>query len=406
MPQHGKISRDYRQIIALLGAFCFFLSAIEYLIPKPLPFIRLGLANLPLILGIGILDFPAFALLVLLKILGQALISGTLFSYVFIFSLAGTAASALSMYFLRHSAGSKKISLIGVSTAGALVSNSVQLLLARLFIFGEGTVYIAAPILGLGLVTGILLGLFCEYFSRQSRWYSNALNSSITLNTNSNTLNNNSITVMSNKNTRQQKYQSMFQADALAVTVLLIIPAFLFNQDTLWKTIQFFFFWFLAWASGKKNNPLVTIAIIAFITFFNLLAPYGELLYQLGPFRITKGALLAGLRRGITLEGLIMLSRAGIRQDLKLPGYIGELLGESFRLFGLLTEKKITFKEKILQERENVFALLDELLFGLSSAGQAPKPQTPAKNHTSPQGFIILAVIVIISWLPWLFIRS
>jgi heptaprenyl diphosphate synthase len=289
------------------------------------------------------------------------------------------------------------MSLIGVSTIGALISNAVQLVLARFFIFGEGAAYIAAPILGLGLVTGVLLGLFCEYFLHQSKWQASALISSITFNDNSNT---------TSFEQGQQKYQSLFSANALAAAVLLIIPAFLFNQDTLWKAIQFLFFWFLARAFGKKSNPIITIAIIAFITFFNLLAPYGELLCRLGPFRITKGALLAGLRRGITLEGLIMLSRAGIRQDLKLPGFLGELLGESFRLFGLLTEKKIDFKKKVLHERENAFALLDELLFELSSSGQAPKTQTAAKSRTSLRGFIILAAAVIISWLPWLFIGS
>jgi heptaprenyl diphosphate synthase len=151
-----------------------------------------------------------------------------------------------------------------------------------------------------------------------------------------------------------------------------------------------------------------------------LLAPYGELLYQLGPFRITKGVLLAGLRRGITLEGLIMLSKAGIRQDLKLPGYIGELLGESFRLFGLLTEKKIAFKKKLIQRKESIFAILDELLFELSNTGIAPEPvtgaymgrdsppgcQAPEKTDVSLMGFIILVAVLILSWLPFFFSLS
>ncbi|GHU67244.1 membrane protein [Spirochaetia bacterium] len=408
MPQPGKPLKDSRQIIALLGAFCFFLSAVEYLIPKPLPFIRLGLANLPLVLGIDILGFPAFVLLVMLKILGQALISGTLVSYVFIFSFAGTAVSALFMYALRRSAGAKRISLIGVSTAGALTSNAVQLVLARFFIFGGNTAYIAAPILGLGLITGILLGLFCEYFLRQSQWYALLMNNTftancntITVNTSSNTVN----TIEKFRSFRQQKNLSLFSANALAITAILMMPAFLFNQDTLWKTLQFLLFWFLAWASGKKNNPFIIIGIVTFITFFNLIVPYGELLYQLGPFRITKGALLAGLRRGITLEGLVMLSRAGIRQDLKLPGYIGELLGESFRLFALLTENKTAFKEKVLEKKGSLFVSLDELLFDLSASSFTPASQTPAKTRTGLRGFIILAAAVILSWLPWLIIQ-
>jgi heptaprenyl diphosphate synthase len=161
----------YRKTAALLGAFCLFLSTIEYMIPKPLPFMRIGIANLPLILALDIFPFKPFLILVGLKVLGQALITGTLFSYVFLFSLAGTAASALSMFFLRRLLGEKRIGFIGLSVFGALLSNGAQLVLARLFIFGAGVRYIAPPFLALGLVTGIALGVFCEYFSARSRWY-------------------------------------------------------------------------------------------------------------------------------------------------------------------------------------------------------------------------------------------
>jgi heptaprenyl diphosphate synthase len=101
--------RPGRRDAALLGALCLFLSTVEYLIPKPLPFMRLGLANLPLILALDLFPFRAFMALVCLKALGQALVTGTLFSYVFLFSLAGTVASALSMYGLRRLCGETRI---------------------------------------------------------------------------------------------------------------------------------------------------------------------------------------------------------------------------------------------------------------------------------------------------------
>ena len=55
--------------IALLGAFSMFLSTIEYLFPRPIPFMRLGLANLPVILALEILPAPSYFLLVLMKVL-------------------------------------------------------------------------------------------------------------------------------------------------------------------------------------------------------------------------------------------------------------------------------------------------------------------------------------------------
>jgi heptaprenyl diphosphate synthase len=162
---------ETRKTMALLGAFCLFLSTIEYMIPKPMPFMRIGIANLPLMLALDIFPFHVFLVLVTIKVLGQALITGTLFSYIFLFSLAGTFLSALSMYILRRLVGSRRISFMGVGTMGAMVSNVTQLALAWVFIFGNSTRYIAPPFLAAGLVTGIALGAFCEVFTRRSRWY-------------------------------------------------------------------------------------------------------------------------------------------------------------------------------------------------------------------------------------------
>jgi heptaprenyl diphosphate synthase len=166
----GKTAAYKAHEVALLGAFCLFLSSIEYLIPKPLPFMRLGLANLPLLLGIDTLPFPAFLTLVAIKTLGQALITGTLFSYVFLFSAGGTLLSGLVMFGLRR-ACRRNMSFVGICVAGATASNAAQLFLAWAFVFRESVRYIAPPFLAMGLVTGIALGAFAEYFARHSRWY-------------------------------------------------------------------------------------------------------------------------------------------------------------------------------------------------------------------------------------------
>jgi heptaprenyl diphosphate synthase len=140
------------------------------MIPKPMPFMRIGIANLPLMLALDIFPFHTFMVLVGIKVLGQALITGTLFSYIFLFSLGGTVLSAVSMYLLRRFLGGR-ISLVGVGTLGAMMSNISQIVLAWFFIFGNSVRFIAPPFLAAGLVTGIVLGLFCEVFARRSQWH-------------------------------------------------------------------------------------------------------------------------------------------------------------------------------------------------------------------------------------------
>lgn len=159
-----------RRLAAFLAALSFFLSAIEYMLPRPLPFMRLGLANLPLLFAVDLLPLGPYALLALVKVIGMSMLSGSLFSYVALFSLAGTAASAIIMRLLRALAGPRILSYLGLCVAGAVASNLTQLALARVLVFGPSARYMAPVLLGLGLASGIALGLFAEAFAGRSTW--------------------------------------------------------------------------------------------------------------------------------------------------------------------------------------------------------------------------------------------
>jgi heptaprenyl diphosphate synthase len=157
------------EVIALLAAIALFLSSIEYIIPKPLPFLRLGIANLPILLSLYLLRPKEVVLLLALKIIVQAFIYGTLFSYIFIFSCAGGIASGLSMIGL-HGIMRQRITLVGISAAGAFASNMVQLAVASVIIWGPGVFIIAPPFLLVGTVSACALGFLAEAFYRKSRW--------------------------------------------------------------------------------------------------------------------------------------------------------------------------------------------------------------------------------------------
>jgi heptaprenyl diphosphate synthase len=230
---------------------------------------------------------------------------------------------------------------------------------------------------------------------------------------------------------RRDLYQRLFSSRALFITGLCIMPALLFNPNPLFRVLQFLFFWFLAWFTGKKNNPLITIAIILSIVFFNLLVPYGRVLFAAGVFKITAGALVMGIQRAVTLEGLIMLSRVSIRRDLRLPGGFGELIGESFRIFALIMDSR----QRIT--RKNLIGDIDALMLELSGdapAASGTREESPAnggspgsadtegvaagnaggtplrlstgpvpEKRTTVAGYIVLAAVVILSWLPMIF---
>jgi len=157
-------------LVALFSACALFLSTIEYMIPKPIPFMRLGLANIPLIIALGIFSNREYFLLLVLKVLGQGLISGTIFSYIILFSLAGSISSALIMLAI-YTVFKEKVSRVGISIGGALGSTMSQLLISRLILFKEATYVIAPLFLFSGLISSIILGLFAQRFIVMSKWY-------------------------------------------------------------------------------------------------------------------------------------------------------------------------------------------------------------------------------------------
>ncbi len=167
MTSHSKVRVD---LVALLAACALFLSTIEYMIPKPIPFMRLGLANIPLILALGVFTHREYFLLLLLKVLGHGLISGTIFSYIILFSLAGSVSSAIVMLII-YSLCKDKVSRVGISVAGALGSTISQLLVSRIILFREATYVIAPLFLFSGLISSLILGLFAQRFVCESRWY-------------------------------------------------------------------------------------------------------------------------------------------------------------------------------------------------------------------------------------------
>jgi heptaprenyl diphosphate synthase len=216
---------------------------------------------------------------------------------------------------------------------------------------------------------------------------------------------------------------------------LCMMPALLFNPSTEGRILQFLWFWALSALAGKRNNPAVTILVMLGITAFNLLVPYGRVLFSLGGFNVTSGALLAGLRRGATLEGLFMLSRLTIRRDLRLPGGFGTLLGESFRIFSLMTEREGRGAPAALPDSapaqagrvslrgrlEAVIGRIDGLMleldppeaapeagpaFGPASGRDTPPAGAEGRRHSPLPGIAILAAAVIAAWLPWVFFRA
>lgn len=149
--------------IGLLVAQALVLHIIERMIPVPFvtPGAKLGLANLITVIALYTLDSKKDAFLVLfLRLTLGTMFGGNLSS--FMYSAAGGILSYLSMIIVKD-LFKDKVSIIGVSSSGAIFHNVGQLIIASLIVKNIG-VMLYLPILStVGIVTGIFIGIAANY---------------------------------------------------------------------------------------------------------------------------------------------------------------------------------------------------------------------------------------------------
>ncbi len=150
---------------AVLTAVALGIFVLEAQLPPltPIPGIKLGLANLITLFALVFLT-PKDAYLILLA----RILLGTLFTgnpSVLLYSLTGGIASLwLEAFLLRHN---QKQFLWGISALGALVHNTVQLLIA-LWMTNTPAILSYLPILWIsGILTGLFTGFCIHFLSRR-----------------------------------------------------------------------------------------------------------------------------------------------------------------------------------------------------------------------------------------------
>ena len=141
---------------AILAALAMILSYVEAMVPMPVPIpgIKLGLANLVILLAIYRLGFKYALAINCIRIF----VTGLLFTGVFgiLYSLAGGLLSLLVMYLLYRT---EIFSMVGVSMAGGVAHNLGQLLTACLIMSNIRLMSYFAVLLFAGIGSGILMGI-------------------------------------------------------------------------------------------------------------------------------------------------------------------------------------------------------------------------------------------------------
>jgi len=145
--------------LSLLVGVGLILFLFESLIPRPLPWLKPGLAHIATLLAIYMMGFGEAIIVVVLRVLVGSLLLGSLFNPAFILSFGGGLAATFAMG-LAHRYFSKIFSIFGISILGAVVHNLTQLLLVQFLIVHRMEIFYLAPVMILSsLFTGFIVAL-------------------------------------------------------------------------------------------------------------------------------------------------------------------------------------------------------------------------------------------------------
>lgn len=142
--------------LGVFAALAMIFSYLESLIPLPIgiPGIKLGLANLLVVVAMyKIGEKEAFVISVV-----RIVLSGFLFANLFsiIYSLAGGVLSFFVMWLLKKRGS---FSVFGISMAGGVFHNVGQILVAMYVVETFSVAYYIPVLLVAGLITGFIIGV-------------------------------------------------------------------------------------------------------------------------------------------------------------------------------------------------------------------------------------------------------
>jgi len=144
--------------LALLGGLSLSLYVVENLIPLPLPWLRIGIGNIGVLLALYILSpLDGFYVLLIKAVLGS-LFSARLFPQI-IFALGAGIPSYWMMVGVKRLFG-RWLSPVGVSVCGAVTHNMLQLGIAWLIVVQSLNIFYLTPVMVIfGTVAGAVIGL-------------------------------------------------------------------------------------------------------------------------------------------------------------------------------------------------------------------------------------------------------
>jgi hypothetical protein len=157
---------------------------------------------------------------------------------------------------------------------------------------------------------------------------------------------------------------------------IAILPALFFQNNITALFLQTLYAIFLALSSGRKFKLLPNVVLLVGLSLAHLLQPNGLLLFTLGSFPITLGALVLGSHKAFLLISLIYLSQYMVSSKPTFPGKLGALISMQLFYFG-----QISLTWSAIVPKKPFIGAIDNLLFQLEQPSQDYKESLLTKDE-------------------------
>jgi len=311
--------------IAYLSALTLLFSYAELLIPRFVPFFRLGLGNIAILVSFSLNPLD-FLLLTVIKAVASSLVAGTLFSPFFVISLAQSVVSGFVMYCIAKVFHGRLISVYGISMTGSACSALIQILLSSLYL-GQGTMALLGPMLLFSLFSGLVtawLSVVLHIPQETPELVGNASHKNNTL----------------NQGDDSPGPQGKGRA-ITAVLLLLLASLFIFTIHNLYVLAGAFVVCVIAQiCTGRRFKIIPHLSLWLFVIISTLLVPQGQILCSIWKWNITQGALLRGMEKCLKLSAVSALSQCAASIRLQGNGIVALALAYFRGLSKIMNESQ------------------------------------------------------------------
>ena len=133
--------------------------------PRPIPYFRIGFSFIIILMVLDSFNLKELLLMIAIKNISVAIVFAYILTPPFYLGITGGIISVIVMKLMRNFRNI--FSLLGVSIAGALVSNLSQAILSQYLFNLPDIKFLILPVLIISLITGSIIGIFTIIFNRE-----------------------------------------------------------------------------------------------------------------------------------------------------------------------------------------------------------------------------------------------